>query len=139
MTGEQTNGPPKIADSSTWVDLWRHIDSPQVRLLEDLVLSGQIATGDLILHEVLRGFNDDLQYARVRREMLRLEAHAMVSPVIALRATVNYRTLRRMGITVRKSIDCLIATFCIDNGIALLHSDRDFDPFEQHLGLMVVR
>ena len=137
--GELTNDSTKTADSSAWVDYLRKSATPAAALLDDLLGRETVIVGDLVLFEVLRGFTNDLEYARVRRDMLEFDVRPMVTPDIALKAAVNYRTLRRKGITVRKAIDCLIATWCIDNGIALLHSDRDFDPFEQHLGLMVVR
>ena len=137
--GELTNDSTKTADSSAWVDYLRKSATPAAVLLDDLLGRETVIVGDLVLFEVLRGFTNDLEYARVRRDMLEFDVRPMVTPDIALKAAVNYRTLRRKGITVRKAIDCLIATWCIDNGIALLHSDRDFDPFEQHLGLRVVR
>ncbi len=104
-----------------------------------LTAGGLLAIGDLTIHEVLRGIRDDLRFARVRRDLLKLPVYWMVSPDVAIRAAQHYSRLQRMGITVRSAIDCLIATYCIDGGHQLLHSDRDFDPFEEHLGLSVVR
>jgi len=98
-----------------------------------------IGIGDLVLHEVLRGVRDDLRFARLKRDLLALPVHAMVSPALALKSAEHFRILRRKGITVRSTIDCLIATYCIEGGHQLLHADRDFDPFEQYLGLQVVR
>jgi hypothetical protein len=107
--------------------------------LGQMLVDGTAETADLILLEVLRGFEDDLQYARVRRQMVRLPRHEILNSSVALQAVTHYRTLRKRGITVRKAVDCIIATYCIEHRLPLLHSDRDFDPFEEHLGLIVVR
>ncbi len=128
-----------LVDSSSWIDYWRDVDSVGTRLLDQMLLDGTAETADLILLEVLRGFGDDRQFARVRREMLLLTRHEILNSSIALKAVNNYRALRKRGITVRKSVDCVIATYCIEHRLPLLHSDRDFDPFEEHLGLRVVR
>jgi hypothetical protein len=94
---------------------------------------------DIILCETLQGIHDDLQFARVRDAMLSYEIFQMCGTDLALAAAENYRALRARGITVRKTIDCLIATFCLQNGHTLLHSDKDFESFEQVLGLPVIR
>jgi len=98
-----------------------------------------VGVGDLILHEVLRGIRDDMRLRRVRRDMLELPSHRIVTPALAMKAAEHYRALRRMGITVRSTVDCLVATYCIEAGHELLHSDRDYDAFEQHLGLRTVQ
>ena len=95
--------------------------------------------GDLIAMEILRGVRDEQRYKRVRTEVLGTVPMAMATTPIVLKSADNYRALRARGITIRSAIDCLIATFCIEGGHELLHSDRDFDPFEQHCGLRVVR
>ncbi len=128
-----------LADASVWIDHLRNADTPEVATLRRLTASGLLAIGDLTIHEVLRGIRDDLRFARVRRDLLKLPVYWMISPDVAIRAAQHYSHLQRMGITVRSAIDCLIATYCIDGGHQLLHSDRDFDPFEEHLGLSVVR
>jgi len=128
-----------FADTSVWIDYLAGRRSPQVDLFHDLLRAGDVQLGDLVAGEVLRGIRDDLRAARVRRELLTLDLHAMADTQTILRSAQNYRTLRKLGVTVRSPIDCLIATFCIDNGHVLLHNDRDFDAFEQHLGLQVVR
>lgn len=128
-----------LVDSSTWVDYWRGVDSAATELLDRMLTEGTVETADLILLEVLRGFEDDRQFARVREQMLLLPRHEILNSFIALRAVGNYRSLRKRGITVRKAVDCIIATYCIEHRLPLLHSDRDFDPFEEHLGLRVVR
>ncbi len=128
-----------FADTSVWIDYLAGTSSPRVTLLHELLNAGDVQVGDLIVCEVVRGIRDDLRAARVRRELLTLDLHAMADTQTILRSAQNYRLLRKLGITVRSPIDCLIATFCIDNGHLLLHNDRDFDAFEQHLGLQVLR
>jgi len=93
--------------------------------------------GDLILGEVLQGFRSDADFEAARRSLSKFTQVSMMSPELAVLSAQNYRALRKMGINVRKTIDCFIATFCIENGHALLHSDSDFNPFEAHLGLQV--
>ena len=126
-----------IADSSVWIDLLRETDSPQVRLLRDGLQVGSIAVADLVVLEVLQGLRDGPR-GRVRARLLVLETHAIGGLALCLRAADNYQQLRARGFTIRSTIDCLIATFCIEGGHTLLHSDRDFDPFEEHLGLQVL-
>ncbi len=98
----------------------------------------ELGIGDLILCEVLQGFRTQRDYDQARRALMALPIFTMVGPDLALQSAVNYRHLRQRGVTVRKTIDCMIATFVISRGFALLHSDHDFDPFAQHLGLTVV-
>ena len=130
---------PILADASVWIDHFRRIETPEVQLLHELLSTDLLILGDLVQMEVLRGVADDLQHARMRRQMALLRIVGLGTTPTILRSSDNYRALRKRGITVRKSIDCIIATYCIDAGVELLHSDRDFDPFEEHLGLRVVR
>lgn len=123
-----------FADAPVWVDLLRGRMTEQVSALSDELSLGNIAMGDLIAMEVLRGLRTDRD-GRISRRLLELEMYEMAGERVCLRAAEFYRDLRARGITVRSSIDCLIATYCILGGHTLLHSDRDFDPFEQHLGL----
>jgi predicted nucleic acid-binding protein len=97
-----------------------------------------VAAGDLMLCEVLQGARSPREFERIKRELLALDILPMAGAHSAVAAAHNYRDLRRRGITVRGAVDCLIATFCIENGHVLLHNDRDFDPFEKHLGLRVL-
>jgi predicted nucleic acid-binding protein len=128
-----------VVDTSVWIDLFAGRETPQVALLHGLARHERLAVGDLMLCEVLQGTRTAAQRRRVKETLLRLELVAMVGVPNALVAAGNYRALRQRGITVRGTIDCLIATFCIEAGLPLLHNDRDFDPFERHLGLQVVR
>jgi hypothetical protein len=101
--------------------------------------SRRVAAGDLILAEFLQGFRSDKQFQEAKDVMDSLEYYDFVGKEMAVKAAQNFRTLRRRGITIRKTIDVLIATFCIEYGFELLHNDRDFDPMEEVLGLRVKR
>lgn len=127
-----------IVDTTVWVDYFRGVDAPQTDWLDRRLGTQRLGLTDLNLCEVLQGVAGEDQAARVRRELLAFELFSTGGAELAVNAARNFRTLRRNGFTVRKTIDCLIATFCISNGHSLLHSDRDFDVFERELGLSVV-
>ena len=124
-----------LVDSSVWIDYFRGQSSPQAELLDSLLRSERPLMGDLILVEVLQGFDDDREFARAKFALDLLTLIEIGGGAIALQAAHNFRALRRRGITIRKTIDTLIATRCIVDGHQLLYSDRDFDPFVEHLGL----
>ena len=128
-----------VVDTSVWLDLFADRDTPQVAHLSRVSEEEEVAVGDLVLCEVLQGARTEAQRRRLGESLLRCELVEMVGVRNAMAAADNYRALRTMGITVRGTIDCLIATYCIRNQLPLLHNDRDFNPFEQHLGLRVVR
>ena len=127
-----------LVDSSVWIDYFNGLATRQTDRLDELLESDLLLTGDIILAEVLQGFRDDRDFRRAKRALDGLEFRAMLGRDIALKSAANYRALRAQGVTVRKTIDTLIATFCIENGHELLHADRDFDPIEEHLGLRTV-
>ena len=127
-----------LVDSSVWIDHFRGNDTPQVSLLDRVLASEPVAIGDLILVEVLQGFTNDRDFNQARRLLTALTVIEIGGAGIAVQTAQNFRRLRALGITVRKTIDTLIATRCIVDGLTLLHSDRDFDPFAQHLGLRVL-
>ena len=127
-----------LVDSSVWIDHFRGNDTPQVSLLDRVLASEPVAIGDLILVEVLQGFTSDRDFNQARRLLTALTVIEIGGAGIAVQTAQNFRRLRALGITVRKTIDTLIATRCIVDGLTLLHSDRDFDPFAQHLGLRVL-
>ena len=127
-----------LVDSSVWIDHFRGNDTPQVSLLDCVLASEPVAIGDLILVEVLQGFTNDRDFNQARRLLTALTVIEIGGAGIAVQTAQNFRRLRALGITVRKTIDTLIATRCIVDGLMLLHSDRDFDPFAQHLGLRVL-
>lgn len=127
-----------MVDSSVWIDYFRGTSTAAVHHLDQLLGLQPLLIGDLILTEVLQGFSADSDFRQAAAVLGSLETIPLGGHDTCLRAAQNFRTLRRKGVTVRKTIDTLIATRCIDNGYALLHDDRDFDAFEVHLGLLVV-
>ena len=135
-----------FVDSSVWIDHFRRSATPEVGLLRRLLLDlrpdaavdvpTSILVGDVVLLEVLRGIPDDAQHRRTRSILLAFPQVEVGGTANALSATDHYRALRRQGVTVRKSIDCLIAAWCIAHHVPLLHNDRDFRPFARHRGLL---
>jgi predicted nucleic acid-binding protein len=127
-------------DSGVWIDYLKGTQNPEADRLDDIIASrtALIVVGDLVLCEVLKGVGPEAQAARVERELRRFQVEAMSSPDLAVKAAANYRALRARGHTVRKTVDLLIGTFCVERGLALLHRDRDFEPMARHLGLAVV-
>jgi predicted nucleic acid-binding protein len=128
-----------VVDSSVWINYFNGRPTAETNLLNRLLGAEDLLIGDLILAEVLQGFRSDLDFHRALRQLDALEFRPIAGSEIAIAAARNYRKLRAKGVTVRKMIDAIIATFCIAEGHELLHCDRDFDPFERHLGLRVVR
>ncbi len=124
-----------IVDSSVWIDYFTGRNTPPTETLDSLLGEELVATGDLILVEVLQGFRVDKDFRQARKLLLSLTIFKMLDVSIALKSTANFRKLRRKGITVRKTIDAIIATYCIENKHSLLHSDKDFQPFHEHLRL----
>ena len=126
-----------LVDSSVWIDYFRGAATPQTERLDALLGQEAVAVGDLILAEVLQGFPRERDFNLARQLLLALEVVPIVDARLAIQAARNYRFLRAQGVTVRKTIDTLIATRCIQDELTLLHSDRDFEPFVAHLGLRV--
>lgn len=124
-----------LVDSSVWIDFLRGISTLAVRRLKELFTENTIAIPDLVLAEVLQGVTRPADVALTTRRLLDFPIVATVDRECALQAAQNYRVLRTLGVTVRSTIDTLIATRCLLDGHALLYSDRDFDPFVEHLGL----
>lgn len=127
-----------VVDSSVWIDYFNGVTTSQTSKLDDLLTSELLAVGDLILTEVLQGFANDRDFNSARSLLTSLDIVELGGQNVAIQAAKNFRTLRGRGVTVRKTIDCLIATHCIENEHTLLHCDRDFEPFVKHLGLHVV-
>lgn len=123
-------------DSSVWIDYFRGVVSAQTDRLDSLLGQELLITGDIVVAEVLQGFQPEPAFNKAKRLMTEnLTVVSLVGPGNAIQAARNYRTLRANGVTVRKTIDTLIATYCIENDYALLFSDRDFDPFVDYLSL----
>ena len=127
-----------VVDSGVWIDYFIGKETIQTKRLEDLISSTIIVVGDLVLAEVLQGFREDRDYKIAKSLLEELELVTMTGIDIALKSADNYRSLRKKGLTVRKTIDCLIATYCIQNDLPLLYSDRNFDAFSKNLGLKPV-
>lgn len=127
-----------LVDSSVWIDYFRGNPTPQTERLDGLLGSEPLAIGDLILIEVLQGFASDKDFNQARKLLTSLVMIELGGLDIAMQAAKNYRKLRTLGVTARKTIDTVIATRCIEGGYTLLHSDRDFEPFVTHLGLRSV-
>jgi predicted nucleic acid-binding protein len=124
-----------IVDSSVWIDLFTGRETDQTSALRRIIVNGhRIVVGDLVLVEVLQGTRTDRDFARMAASLSLFDVIAICESTVATKPP-NYRTLRTQGITIRKTIDTLIATRCVLEGLPLLYSDRDFDPFVQHLGL----
>ena len=125
-----------LVDSSVWIDYFRGVTSLETDKLDALLGTEALLTGDLIVAEVLQGFSAESEFNTARQLMTtRLSVVSLVGPDNAVQAARNYRALRAQGVTIPKTIDTLIATYCIENGVSLLFSDRDFNPFVDYLGL----
>lgn len=124
-----------LVDTSVWIDYFRGIRSPITDRLDSWLGTQDLAVGDIILTELLQGFADDRAFRLAQARLASLPLIEIAGRDIAVEAAQNYRRLRGLGVTVRKTIDTLIATRCIADGHSLLYSDRDFDPFVTHLGL----
>ena len=127
-----------IVDTTVWVDFLRGYDTPEALWLDREMDRQRLGLTDLILCELLQGIGDDTVFGQVCEDLSKFQMFTTGGADLAVAAARNYRFLRQRGHTVRRTIDCLIATFCLEAGHLLLHHDHDFDPFEEHLGLQVV-
>jgi predicted nucleic acid-binding protein len=127
-----------IVDTTVWVDYLNGVPTPQTDWLDQQLTTRRLGLLDVMLCEILQGLSGEKEAARVLRHLRQFEILETGGIELAVEAGRNYRYLRARGHTVRKTIDCLIATFCILEGHTLLHADRDFDPFEELLRLRVV-
>jgi predicted nucleic acid-binding protein len=127
-----------LVDTSVWIDYFNGIDNQYTDALDSALEEGIVAIGDLIFLEILQGFKSDRDFNRAKVVLESLDRYEMFGHGMALKSAENYRALRRKGITIRKTNDVIIATFCIENQIPLLFSDRDFIPFVEKLGLNAV-
>ena len=124
-----------IVDTSVWIDYFNGLDTLETIALDRALGDEEVAIGDLILLEILQGFRTDKDYKIAKDHLTALHQFTMLTPDLAIKAADNYRKLRKQGITIRKTADVIIATFCIENTLPLLYTDRDFIPFTQYLAL----
>ena len=127
-----------VVDSSVWIDFLNGRNAPHVRRLRAVLGTDEVIVGDLMLCEVLQGLESERAARDVEALLRRFEIVPMAGDAIAVVAAHNFRSLRRRGTTVRKTIDLLIGTWCIENRRPLLHNDSDFHPMARHLGLIEV-
>ena len=127
-----------VVDSSVWIDYFNGRMTPQTQKLTTLLGKTELLIGDVILCEVLRGARSDSHARAIGNELAKCDCVSMLDPQLAVVAAANYRKLRALGVTVRKTVDLIIGTCCLEHGYELLHCDRDFDCMETHLGLRVV-
>jgi len=127
-----------VVDSSVWIDYFNGRITKQTNLLDSLLGREPIVIGDLIVTEVLQGFREERDFKKARELLDCLLFKPMLGKELAVKSAENYRRLRRLGVTVPKTIDVMIATFCIENGLPLLHNDKDFEPIARHLKLEIV-
>lgn len=127
-----------LVDTSIWIDYFNGIESKETNMLDISLIDGTVAIGDMIVMEILQGFRSDKDYNKAKKSLATLEQYEMFGQGMVIKCADNYRALRKKGITARKTADVIIASFCIDNKIPLLFSDRDFMPFVQHLNLLSV-
>ena len=126
-----------LVDSSVWIAHLRGRNTAETRKLEEAAAREPLLVGDLILLEVLQGARDEAQAGRIERALREYAVVSLLDPELAVKAAKNYRKLRALGITIRKTADIIIGTYCIEHRHTLLHADRDFDPMRDHLGLRV--
>lgn len=127
-----------LIDTTVWIDYFRNRSTPETEWLDREVSRQRLGLTDLILCEVLQGIRTPREFEATRTALERFEIFSAGGATLAVTAAQHYQTLRLQGVTVRKTIDCLIASFCLIHSHYLLHNDRDYDPFEERLGLRVV-
>lgn len=126
-----------LSDTSVWIDYFNGQQNIHTNKLDELLSSELVIIGDIILAEILQGFRNDNDFQQAKDALIRLHCYSISNREIAIKSAENYRTLRKKGITVRKTTDLLIGTFCIENKIPLLHNDKDFNSLKE-LGLQEV-
>jgi predicted nucleic acid-binding protein len=127
-----------LPDSSIWIDYFRDNRTQASAALEAAARDNTLLVGDVVMIEVLQGTRDERHARRIEKALAAFPAVAMLDPHLAIAAARNYRTLRGLGIIIRKTADLIIGTFCIEHGHTLLHADRDFEPMQRHLGLIAL-
>jgi predicted nucleic acid-binding protein len=126
-----------VVDSSVWIAHFSDVLTPEVQQLREITELIEVAVGDLVLLEVLQGARSDQHASRIEQKLRLFNIVPMLDETVAIGAARNYRRLRGLGVTIRKTTDLIIGTFCLEYGHALLHRDRDFTPMQRHLGLRI--
>lgn len=126
-----------VVDTSAWIDYVNGIEGFHTQLIDYELEHSRIITGDIIITEFLQGFKSQKDFNRAKEMMELLEYHDFLGKDIAIKAANNFRILRKNGVTIRKTIDVIIATFCIENDYELIHNDKDFNAMEEILGLKI--
>jgi predicted nucleic acid-binding protein len=126
-----------VVDTTVWIDYCRGLETSLTDALDFELARGNVVTGDFIKLEFLQGFRGDNDFDAAKKIMDSLIYYDMLGKDMVPKCAANFRVLRKMGITIRKTADVIIGTFCIERDLPLLHNDRDFDPLEKHLGLRV--
>ncbi len=124
-----------LVDSSVWIDFFNGVENPETDKLDQTLGYEEVTIGDLILTEVLQGFRNDKDYKIAKDLLTSLNIYNLLGPDLAIKSANNFRSLRKKGLTIRKTVDVIIATYCIENKIPLLFTDKDFLPFVEHLRL----
>ncbi len=127
-----------FVDSTVLIDYFNGVNNWQIEYLDSILGNELVVIGDYVLTEVLQGFRNDKDFRKAKNILLSFPCFDIGGKEIAIKSAKNYRYLRKKGITVRKTIDTMIATFCIENSLTLLHNDKDFEPFRKYLKLKVV-
>ncbi len=127
-----------VVDTSVWIDYFNGRITPETERLDSSLGNSAVAAGDLIALEILQGFRSDKDYKTAKKYLASLHQYNMLTPDLAIKGAENYRKLRKKGITIRKTADVIIATFCIEHRLPLLYTDKDFLPFTHHLKLRSV-
>lgn len=128
-----------IVDTTVWIDYFRGVGTPETRWLDAQMYRQRLGLTDVILCELLQGVRQDSEFSQIREELLKFEVFASGGRELAIQAAQHFRKLGKRGVSIGRMADCWIATFCMREGHALLHKDRDFDPFEKELGLQVIK
>ncbi len=125
-----------MVDTSVWIDYFNGVENAGTIRLDQYLVNDLVVTGDIILAEILQGFRSDRDFSLAKEALLRLDCFGMIGIEIAIASAENFRLLRKKGVTIRKTTDMIIATFCMINNLPLLFNDRDFQPISDHLGLI---
>ena len=128
-----------VVDTTVWIDYIHGLITPHTNALDYELLNNQVIIGDLLITEFLQGFRNDKDFEAAKEIIDNLIYCDMLGKDIALKSAMNFRFLRKNGVTIRKTIDIIIGTFCIENDLSLLHNDRDFEPMEKYLGLRIYK